>query len=325
MRNFVVFGTLPPVTCTQRSGFLSHKLPLWNFSNLMGCHCDMITAWPAPEVACTHALRQTNENWTGITLAIQSNIPVSTMGRTILEPSHLMRSFGLFVEALRKISSGLVTLLNRTKIVANGDLSCTNGLQHCCAERQNAMQNTTEVHVLLPGGWKAKDCFNFFFIHFLVTHKKQVSFLLNILFVCHHVQWGCNSLTLVVQMGAKRGKGGIFKRKIQHFLSMSCFCRLPNGCWRTEHCKKRGKWPAFCFGWHVSCITALLHKAQQTTDLQQESVLRQLTRLIAGSIASQLLGLHNCSKCCCHWVQLIQTCCCVQNQCWNCAVNGLKS
>jgi len=47
----------------QSSDFLSHKLPLWHFSNVMGCHCDMTFVWHAlmwhvPHVPDMHADRQ---------------------------------------------------------------------------------------------------------------------------------------------------------------------------------------------------------------------------------------------------------------------------
>jgi len=48
VRIFATQRTLPAVAWHQSSGFLSHKLPLWHFSNVMGCHCDMTLMWHAP-------------------------------------------------------------------------------------------------------------------------------------------------------------------------------------------------------------------------------------------------------------------------------------
>ena len=45
---FVAQRTFPAVAWHPSSGFLSHKSPLWHFSHVMGCHCDMTLMWHAP-------------------------------------------------------------------------------------------------------------------------------------------------------------------------------------------------------------------------------------------------------------------------------------
>jgi len=58
---FATQRTLPAVAWHQSSGFLSHKLPLWHFSNVMGCHCDMTLMWHVPKVTDRKKDRQTDK------------------------------------------------------------------------------------------------------------------------------------------------------------------------------------------------------------------------------------------------------------------------